>query len=125
MEELKIDFDLGELEEIEKTFGRKFSYPAVHFGRSVVFNGEAEKAGLIGGEAIRWFVATDYIIGLPAKRDSENAFSLRLTGRKGKSKGTSFPIALLREKKLTPGYYKLLKYKNGFAFKRYEPLEVD
>jgi hypothetical protein len=124
MEELKIEFDLGELEEIEKTFGSKFSYPVVHFGRTVVFNREADKAGLVG-EAIRWFVATDYIVGLPAKRDSENAFSLKPTKRDCKSKFACFPVALFREKKVAPGYYKLLKYKDGFAFKRYEPIVID
>lgn len=122
MDELRIDFELGDLEEIEKLYGSKFKYPVVHIGNSAVFNARAERAGIVG-EAVKWFVTPEYVIGIPAKKNSTNAFSAYKTNYNGAS--VRFPSMLRDEKKVATGYYKLLKYKNGFAFKRYEPLEVD
>lgn len=122
MEELRIDFELDELEEIEKLFGSKFGYPVVHIGNIAVFNSKAERAGIIG-DAIKWFITPEYVIGVPAKKNSENAFSVYKTNFHCAS--VKFPSILRDEKKVATGYYKLFKYKNGFAFKRYEPMGVD
>ena len=62
----------------------------------------------------------NYIICLPSK--SVTAFKPMYI--KGKVKGYCFPKCLIDSKKVKPGYYRLYRYKSGFAFKRYEQLEV-
>lgn len=123
MEELNLDFSLGELEAIEKNISL-FTYPVVHFGALVTFNARAGKAGIIG-EAIKWFVTPEYVIGLKAKKCSENAYAVRKNAANFNCSSAAFPVKLKEEKKLQSGYYKLLKYKDGFAFKRYEPIEME
>lgn len=123
MEELNLDFSLGELEEIEKNVSY-FSYPVVHFGRLVTFNARAGKAGIVG-EAIKWFVTPEYVVGLKAKKHSANAYAVRKNDGSLNCLNSTFPAQLKEEKKLIPGYYKLLKCKDGFAFKRYEPIEME
>lgn len=124
MEELRIDFSPDDLEEIEKMYGSKFPFPVVHFGDSALFNRETSKAGLIG-DAVKWFTTPEYVIGLPAKPNTANAFAVWRAGRNKNCALAKIPAALSREKKVASGYYKLYKYKNGFAFKRYEPLPVE
>lgn len=122
MEELLLD--IGELEEIKKiTSFQKWDFPVVYFGNShVYFNKISDR--FLAGNAVRWFASSEYIVGLPAKDNSNNAFTLR----KNKTTGvtyTAFPSVLRKEKKLQDGHYKLLKYKDGFAFKRYEQITTE
>ena len=116
-----------EFEEIVKTIG-KYQFPVVHLsivdGNSrnyqMVFNKHATQ---LVPDYIKWFVSTNYVIGLPVSKDSKNAFKSWQSNRQSYNKSTTVPSALVREKKIKPGDYKIYKYKDGFAFKRYEQLE--
>lgn len=125
MEELFLNVaELSELEEVQNRL-RKFKFPVVHIGTRVSFNRYCEP---FLKDAIRWFVSTEYVIGVPAPRSGKNTFGVFVCFNEGGSLTqayTHFPIALRTEKKIKKGYYKLLKFKDGFAFKRYEPITVD
>ena len=122
MEELNLEIDLGELEEIEKGFGAYgFDFPVAYFGVEVCFNKMARQ---LCGDAIKWFVSSEYIIGLPAGKNEKNAYRVQKNGFHKNVYTARFPTVLRTEKKVKPGYYKLYKYKDGFAFKRYEPMEM-
>ena len=117
MEELEI---LEEIETVKKMNGfmEKFDYPVVYFNKTFCcFNSKCTFVPRF----IRWGVTTNYIIGLPASKGDKDAYSAR--GKDG-AVTAYFPSALKNEKKLKEGWYKLYKYKDGFAFKRYEPIEV-
>ena len=119
MEELLLD--LGELEEVEKFFtSSSLRIPVVHVGALAVSFNKACRELL--GEAVRWFTTSEYVIGLPANRGDKNAFSLKTTASGACMRSAYIPAVLRREKKIGIGYYKLYKYKNGFAFKRYEQI---
>ena len=125
MEEL-FDIDLGDLEEIIKQKLAQYDYPVIHFSTSGVLFNKPCNAFLQGIETIKWFVSSEYIVALPANAGERNAYSLHQTGSKkhgNRSSAASFPAQLRNEKKLHMGYYRLYKYKNGFAFKRYEPID--
>lgn len=123
MEELLLDFSAEELEAIEKiNVAEKFKFPVIYFGKAASFNGSAVDSGIVPNY-INWFVSTDYVIGLPADSKDKKAFKTHKSTTGSKSIVGAFPARLRDEKKLKPGYYKLLKYKNGFAFKRYEPID--
>lgn len=112
--------DVGELEEVEKMFRcAKFAFPVVYFGSSYCcFNMHCMP---LIGEYVRWFVSPEYVIGLPGSATDDNAFKVS-SKRYPHSRvfSTTFPSALRNEKRISKGYYKLYKYKTGFAFKRYE-----
>ena len=127
MEELSLEFSLDELEEIQKLASfSHFDFPAIYFS-SIVFFNKASKPFVKEIEAIKWFVTSEYVIFLPAKRGERNSFLITTCGRNSGEKYyiARFPSVLRDEKKLKCGVYKLMKYKNGFAFKRYEPIEVN
>ena len=120
MEELNISLD--ELEEIEKFLrSPKFNFPAITVGKERIYFNRSCAPFL--KDAVKWFASTDYIVGVPAKRSGKNSFAI--TNKKIGDclfYSATFPVALKMEKKLQPGCYKLYKYKDGFAFKRYEPI---
>ena len=123
IEELELSSDI-ELEEIEKLLNKQpyFRFPAISLGdRWVSMNRHAIDSGIVP-DFIKWFVTTDYVIGLPGKQNEPNAF--KVSKRSDSNLVAFFPTVLKREKKLKPGVYKLMKYKNGFAFKRYEPVDL-
>ena len=129
MEEILID---EETEEVEKLYGitaRRFSFPVVTVsigkGESITFN---KAASLIVPEYIRWSTTATYVIGLPTTADDKNGFKTRCITRRPNQRGyiqAHFPVVLAREKKIQAGYYRLYKYKDGFAFKRYERMETE
>ena len=120
MEELFIELD--ELEEVEKMLRSNiFAFPAMHVGDGqCTFN---RFCAPLLGEYVQWFTTPEYVIGLPAKKGERNAFKVQGTIVTGRCINTTFPIVLKTEKKIMSGYYKIYKYKNGFAFKRYEQLD--
>ena len=123
IEEL-FDIDTDELEEIVKANLSKYDYPVVHLSCSVMFNRHCASI-LEGMEAVKFFVSPQYVVALPAKTGDRNSYAIRYPGRNSgnsRSISTTFPAQLRYEKKLQTGYYRLYKYKNGFAFKRYEPI---
>ena len=113
-EELVLD-DVGEFELLSKEEMR-FQFPMVSVSRgSIYFNGYASQ---IVPEYVNWFATTEYIIGLPAKEDDKSAYKVN-----HHSNGATSTIPYrLKQKKLKSGKYAVMKYKDGFAFKRYEPL---
>lgn len=123
MEELNIDFNLEELELIKKlAHMEKFPYPVALVGETAI--GFNRYASPIVPKAIKWFCTGEYIIGLPGDKGDRDSFLSHFVDRtRSACKSTAFP-ADMKAKKVKKGYYKVYKFKNGFAFKRYEPLEV-
>lgn len=118
MEELELEFNLEDLEAVEK-IGARFPFPVAYLSNeNIIFNKLCVESGVIP-ERIEWFCSTDYIIGLPGH--GKNAFSLCCIRS---SYSTHFPVVMKRDKNVKSGYCKIYKYKNGFAFKRTERLEV-
>lgn len=118
IEEIELD---EELELIEKTFGRKVDFPAVTLTQKsaqMYFNVYARD---LVPDHINWSTTTNYVVGLPTNATDKDAFHARKSW-KGNGVVCFCPVALLKEKKVKEGTYKVYKYKNGFAFKRYEPL---
>ena len=109
--------DEEELEEVKKYLSFYMDIPVVSVGHRIYFNVAA--APYIP-EHIKWYTTSSLIVGLPASEHDHSAFTVN-THNSGMS--SSIPAAM-REKKLQKGIYQLYKYKNGFAIKRYEPLEL-
>lgn len=113
LDELQLDGE--EFELIRKRMESQFDEPVVTISsRQAYFNTLA--ADLVP-ERIRWYTTTNYVIGLPAEEDDKNGYIAK------KANGAMiafFPHKLRVEKKVKEGYYKIYKYKDGFAFKRYE-----
>ena len=112
-----------ELETVEKLVGSSVNFPAVTVSartNQMYFNVFA--CGLLP-KYIKWATTTDYIIALPAKEKDRHAFATRKEPNGGGLQ-CYFPIVLRKEKKLKGGTYKLYKYRDGVAFKRYEPVDL-
>lgn len=134
--ELMEEIDLGsaELEEVQKSAIFKFDFPAVSVtsGASAYFYFNAAAQPLFENfDKIKFFTTPEYIVFADSKGDWKNAFTIQ--ERRPKLRDKSFSCysyfkatipAALKEKKIKPGCYKLYKCKQGFAFKRYEPLEA-
>lgn len=121
----EIDIDLEELETIEKLLNStSYNFPVAHLGETTIyFNVKAER---IIPDYIKWAVSTEYVIGLPTDKDDPTGYCTNKRAcLKKETSGvtTSFPVRLRKEKKIKSGTYKVYKYKNGFAFKRYEQIE--
>ena len=126
MEDLTLDFaELEDLEEIQNCLCR-FNFPVVRLGNTrAIFN---KHCAPLMKDSVRWFVSSDYVIGVPAPRGGRNTFNVRLHfGKDGQQTfaDAHFPAMLRKEKKVAAGYYKILKFRDGFAFKRYEPMTVN
>ena len=105
-----------ELEVVEKLFSRtNATCPLVNVGeKTFYFN---QLATDVVPEYIKWFTTNDYIIGLPTTEKDKNGYK---TWKANSATLACFPIKLRSAKKLKQGLYKVYKYKEGFAFKRYE-----
>lgn len=115
MEEIR---ELGELEFI-RTRLPNYQFAAVTvMDRVLYFNIPASRA--ITMRYARIAVTSDYVILLPASGKSPTSFALL------RHKGgfvTMYIPAELKEKKLIRGCRRMFKYKDGYAFPRYEVLE--
>lgn len=125
----EIDLESDELEEVENRLVR-FDYPVVTITRDhkYFFLNSASQRLFAQFNRVRIFTTPQYIILSDAKGEIKNTFSFKKQKDKQRPSDYSWYVitlpAALKEKKLKPGYYKLYKCKQGFAFKRYEPLEV-
>ena len=120
-EELSIDFGPEELELIKKlSHVGKFQFPVVLVGETAI--GFNRFASALVPDTVKWFCSGEYIIGLPGNGNDPDCFRAHFINSKNGCRSTSFPAAM-REKKVKKGYYKVYKFRDGFAFKRYEPLE--
>lgn len=112
-EELVLD-DV-ELEALSKE-KHSFQFPIVSVNKeNIYFNSYAKE---LVPRYVNWFATPEYIIGLPANEDDNNAYK---ASHHKDSAITAIPYRL-KQKKLRSGKYAVYKYKDGFAFKRYEPL---
>ena len=117
LEELVLD---EELEDIERIHSR-YNFPVVTLSETHMFFNYlfANLANDI--EYISFSSSPSYIVLRPAKTVSPTSF--RLTRPNYIGRNCIIPAAL-REKKISKGTYKIYKFNDGWAFKRYEPLEV-
>lgn len=120
----EITFD-EELELINKGGFLGYGFPAVSVTDKVIYFNT--KAGRYVPNVILWSTSTNYVIGMPTDKDNRNGYLVRHK-KSAKSEDSycvaTFPSALKREKKLHNGVYKLFKYKDGIAFKRYEQMQI-
>lgn len=125
MEELNLEFGLNDLEAIERLNNvTVFPFPVVHASKQMlIFNSLSEKY-LPASAWIKWFVSAEYIVGVPASPSERNAFKISYPNKRRRCLTARFPEAMAKDRGLKEGYYKLYKYKDGIAFKRYEPLQV-
>lgn len=118
LEELQLD---EELETVERSISR-YAFPVVSVhGHQMFFNMHFSKL-VAGIEYIRISTSPNYVVFQPAKSLSPSSFKL---GKPTNYNGRACVIpAALKEKKIAHGVYKIYKFNDGWAFKRYEPLEV-
>ena len=115
IEELFLD-DGIEFEEIEK-YSSRYRLPVVVVRDSIIyFNAKAAKYVPAN---LKFFATSEYFICLPTTPNATNGF--KTFAVKGGGLQMHTPTAL-KEKSIKPGVYNIYKYKDGFAFKRYEPL---
>ena len=118
LEELELD-DSEELEELLKlTHSYWELFPCITVSDHTLYFNRMSNA--IVPKRLKWFATSELIIGLPASEVDVNSFAVKnYAGTSGKA--TRFP-SFMQQKKIKRGVYKLYKYKDGFAFKRYEPI---
>ena len=110
------------LEPIERRKNHSIKIPTISvYKLTFGFN---EAAAKIVPDYIKWYKTREYIIGLPSTEFDSNSYPVR-KDMKRCWVVTTFPVALRSEKTIKKGTYKLLKYKNGFAFKTNEPLKKE
>ena len=113
----ELNFEEEDLEEVEKKFRYYINYPLVNVGQHLYFN---KASAEIIPEFIKWFTTSTLVIGLPTDEHDKNGFRTR------KVRGAvvaNLPTVIGKGKKLKRGLYKIYKYKDGFAFKRYEQVK--
>ena len=123
----EIDLGVDEPEEVKRKLAR-FDFPVVTLTKdSKYFYANLLAKKLFDSfKRVRFFTTPQYVIFSDAKGDTKNSFAIK----ECMNKGNATPYYMitcptnLKEKKLRPGYYKLYKCKQGFAFKRYEALGV-
>lgn len=130
--ELMEEIDLGsaELEEVQKAISLAFPAVTVTRGdRPYFYFNVAAKPLFENFDKVKFFTTPEYIVFADGKGDWKNTFSIAEKQRRSSDKSIYYSYykaivpAALKEKKIQPGCYKLYKCKQGFAFKRYEPLE--
>lgn len=122
-----MNFDLEELqldEELEDIFrcqtGFRFDFPVISVGGHHMYFNSISSDLIKDVKYVTIQTSPSYVIIRPAARLSTNAFTL--TNTNTSVRAVVIP-ASLEEKKLKKAVYKLYKYKDGWAFKRYEPIE--
>ena len=124
IEFITIDEDL---DEVKKAIAcEQFQFPVISIrGRSMYFNRPArELLENAGAKALRYYTSTNYVIIEPQTTKSFGAFAAP-NWKNTNGASVTLPSVLVNEKKIRAGYYKLYRYKDGFAFKRYEPIDLD
>ena len=117
IEELTTD---EELELIDRMLNNiRIPFPAITISSNNIYFNMASSEFI--PEYVKWFSTSTLIIGLPSDKNDKHAFHVK-TYKSQRLNSTRYP-SLMQDKKIAKGTYKLYKYKDGFAFKRYEPLE--
>lgn len=100
---------------VKKLRGGKREEPTFSVTASSFYlNGAA--ARMLNSKYVRWFTTTDYLIGLPATINDVEAFALSYS-KSGLA--TARPAELRGTKTMANGRYKVFKYQNGIAIKKY------
>lgn len=126
MKELEVlNLDGLDFEEIERNLGG-YPFPAVtttneYFYINMAFANilDAENA-----KYIKFYVTPDYVILSPSSEVVNNSYKIChwiQAGRTAACMTVKIP-ANMKEKKIATGVYKIYKCKQGYAFKRYEPM---
>lgn len=121
LEELFFE-DGVELELIEKSFRAGCQIPLVRINSNCARFYFNTAAATYIPSVIKWFTTSDYVIGLPTTDKDPNGYKT-WNCRNVNAICASFPAGLMKIKKLKNGIYKIFKYKDGIAFKRYEPFD--
>lgn len=119
LEELKLD---EELEDIERArIAMRYPFPVVTISTQNIMFNLACNSFLSDVAFIRISTSPNYVVLQPADKASATNFKLGRQSKTYSNRSMTIPAAL-REKKIQRGNYKLYKAKDGWAFKRYEPL---
>ena len=113
IEEIRID-DETQLEEVER-YNSRSDIPCVNINRDTMYFNKS--AADLLSRYVKWYTTADYVIAIPNSKVDKNTYLINMKARMSNIPST------LRSKKIKNGTYKLYKYKDGFAFKRYEPIE--
>ena len=131
--------DIGKMKRVSD--GRhRVEYPACTIGRNgknyYCYLNSIARSHFEAAQGVNWYQNENYIIALPSP--AVNAYKPIIKTKKGSYSGYSFPSKLVFdpvniwkaygrecEGTVKPGMYKLYRYKNGFAFKPYEPIKED
>ena len=110
-ENMEVLADVGEVEVVKK-HGR-LPFPAVTLGdRMVYFNARAAKL-MTGWTRVSIGITPEYIVILPATGENHS-----IPLQKHKPNPQLVPPVALTSRQPQRGTYKLLRYKDGFAFRR-------
>lgn len=124
MEELDFELNLDEFEVIERGLA-KFHYPVAYLSpknNTIGFNTAAKP---LIPNCLKWLCNSEYIVAIPADKAEPNTFLTHNPHKRGENFTiAAFPTIMRNEKKVKPGYAKLYKFKDGFAFKRNERIEI-
>ena len=125
MDELKLTSkQLHEMEEVEKKFLARIDFPCAYFGKQQISFNTLCSPVIEHMEAIRRYATGEYIIGLPASRSDKNSFYVRQNTRSKNNYSTTVPASLRITKRIGEGYFRVYKYKDGIAIKRFEAIEI-
>ena len=125
MDELKLTSkQLHEMEEVELKFLARIDFPFAYFGKQQISFNTLCSPVIEHMEAIRWYATGEYIIGLPASRSDKNSFYVRQNTRSKNNYSTTVPASLRITKRIGEGYFRVYKYKDGIAIKRFEAIEI-
>ena len=129
IEEIAIEEEAEEIEKLYIVAAQRFQFPVatISIGKSACITFNKASCDIIP-EYIQWSTTATYVIGLPTTASDKNGFKTRHIARRPNQRGyvqAHLPVVLVKEKKIQAGYYRLYKYKDGFAFKRYERMEIE
>ena len=115
--------ELGPLEDLElidrQNRAEKFPFPAVYVGKSFIYYNHKAIPYINEWKRARIYIHPEYIVVLPVKSGTADSFSIYHNGRSGAS--TIKPGNLVARQP-QQGYYRLMKYKDGLAWRRHEPI---
>lgn len=122
-EELEsLELDGLDFDEIERGLNAsKYSFPTITVGEQTLYFNTAFAKYLKGAKYVNFRISTEYIVIHESEEKSKYSFRL---GKFGNGAFGCIHPSNMKEKKIKRGVYKIYRFKDGFAFKRYEPLEV-
>lgn len=107
------------LELVDKQIqAEKFKFPVTYVGKNFIYYNHRALPYVADWKRVRYYVNTDYIVILPAKSGTADSFSVY---HNGSGISTVKPGNLVARQP-QQGYYKLMRYKDGLAWKRHEPI---